>query len=61
MEAVHPPIVQGAAVPLVPEKKAVENGIVRESERGSIDTRTDIAHAPTLTGAKERGVASIHH
>ncbi len=56
MEAVLPPIVRGATAPLVPEKK-VEIGIVRE--RGNIDTRTDIAPAPTLTGTKGRGVAFI--
>lgn len=58
MEAVRLPIAQGATAPLVPEKK-VEIGIV--TERGNIDTRTGIAHAPTLTGAKGRGAAFIHH
>lgn len=57
MEAVHPPIVQDATAPLIPEKK-VETGIVRE--RGNTDTRTGIDPAPTLTGVKGRGVASIH-
>lgn len=56
MEAVRLPIAQDATAPLIPEKK-VEIGIVRE--RGNIDTRTDIAHAPTLTGAKGRGAAYV--
>lgn len=54
MEAVHPPIVRDAIAPLILEKK-VGTGIVRE--RGNIVTRKDIAHAPTLTGTKGRGVA----
>ena len=54
MEAVRPPIVRDAIAPLILEKR-VETGIVRE--RGNIDTRKDIAHAPTLTGTKGRGVA----
>lgn len=54
MEAAHPPIVQDLTAPLVPEKKvAIETGI--ESE--NTDTRKDIAHAPTLTGTKGRGLA----
>lgn len=58
MEAARLPIVQDATAPPVPEKK-VEIGIVRES--GNIDTRTDIAHAPTLTGAKGRGPPETDH
>lgn len=58
MEAVRPPIVQGATTPLAPEKK-VGNGIGRG--RGNIDTRIDIAHAPTHTDAKRKGADFIHH
>lgn len=58
MEAVHPPIVQDVTAPLVPEKKAP---IGIEIERGNIDTRTDIARAPTLTGTKGRGAALVIH
>lgn len=56
MEAVHLPIVQDVTAPLVQEKK-VETGI--ENERGNTDTRTDTAHAPTLTGTKGRGAAKV--
>lgn len=58
MEAVLPPIARDATALLVPEKK-VEIGIVRE--RGNIDTRTDIAHAPTLTGVKGRDPPETDH
>lgn len=61
MEAVPPLIAQDATVLLVPEK--VESGtgigIGIGRERENTDTRIDIAHAPTHTGAKRRGVASL--
>ena len=39
----------------------IERGRESERESGNIDTKTDIAHAPTLTDTKERGEAFIHH
>lgn len=56
MEAVHPPIVQDATAHPVQEKEAIGIGRENEKERGNIVTRTDIAHAPTPTDTKERGV-----
>lgn len=52
MAAVHPPIVQGATIPLIPEKK-VENGI--ESERGNTGTRKGTARTPILIDIRGRG------
>lgn len=58
MEAARPPIDQGVTARLIPEKK-VAIGIVRE--RGNIDTRKDIAHAPTLTDTKGRDPLETDH
>lgn len=52
MAAVPPPIVQGATIPLIPEKKA-ENGI--ESESGNTGTRRDTARTPILIDISGRG------
>lgn len=60
MVAVRLLIALGVTAPLAPEKK-VENGIESERGRGNIATRTDIAHALTLTDVKGRGVAFEHH
>lgn len=57
MAAVHPPIVQGATIPLIPEKMA-ENGI--ESEKGNIGTRRGTARTPTLIGIRGRGSVLTH-
>lgn len=57
MEAVPLLITQDATALLVPEKVETGIGIVRERE--NTDTRIGIAHAPTHTGTKRRGVASL--
>lgn len=54
MAAAHPPIVQDATIPLIPEKTA-ENGIGIESEKGNIGTRRGTARTPTPIGIRGRG------
>lgn len=52
-EAAHPPIARDDTAPLVPGRREEESG----TGNVSIDTRTGIARAPTLTGARGRGEA----
>lgn len=60
MEVVHPPIVQDAIAPLVPEKTGeIENE--RERGSGNIGTKRGIAHALILTGTKGKGETFTHH
>lgn len=61
MEAVPLLIAQDATVLLVPEKVETGTGIGIGRERENTDTRIDIAHAPTHTGAKRRGPPEKDH